>query len=131
GDAGPVLESRSGFWGSPTDRPVVGFRSASPEPTRLRAVPERKGGLLPLRRGEAEVLPGRGRGQPPSRTAQHVALPDEVGLGHRLDGVTLLADGDGEGGQADGPPTETAAQGVEDGPVEAVETDLVDVEEGQ
>ena len=80
------------------------------------------------RRGSARSAgaPGRGaprprRGHPAARRADQQPLAHEERLGDRLDGLGLLAHGDGEGGQPDRSPAEAAAQRVEHGAVEPVE----------
>ena len=50
-------------------------------------------------------------------------------LVHVLDGLGLLADRDRERAEADRPPAERAAQRVEDGAVDLVEAELVDLEQ--
>ena len=96
-------------------------RRAAGRPAAVRCA----AGLMP------EVPPGPGRGGPAARGPDDVPLADEVGLGDGLDGVGLLPHGDGQGRQTHRATAEAAAERLEHGPVEAVEADLVDVEEGE
>ena len=77
---------------------------------------------------EAEVGPGPRGGDPTPGGALQQALLEQVGLVGVLDGVGLLADALGQGGEADRPAGEAAAQHVEDGPVDLVEAEFVDTE---
>src|SRR5439155_383470 len=59
---------------------------------------------------------------------EHAEL-EQVGLVDVLDGLRLLTDGDGQGGQPDGATVEPLADRRQDGPVDLVEAGLVDAEQ--
>src|SRR4051812_21879760 len=80
---------------------------------------------------ESQMPPGAGCRDASARRAGQEPQAYEEGFGELLDGLALLADGDCERRRADGSPTEAAAQRVEHGPVEPVESELVDLVEGQ
>src|ERR1019366_9527604 len=63
-----------------------------------------------LHRGQAEVGPRPRRGNLPPRGPLQQALLQQVGLIGVLDGVRLLADALGQGGQPDRPAGESTAQ---------------------
>src|SRR5690606_11562885 len=59
-----------------------------------RRVEQVAGGRCPrCRRFQAEMQIGRARDDPAARRAHHVALLDQIGFQHILDGAALLADG--------------------------------------
>ena len=74
------------------------------------------------------MAPGPRAGHPPTGGPLHEALLEEVRLVGVLDGVGLLADALGQGGEPDRAPGEASAQHVENRPVDFVETQLVDAE---
>ena len=53
----------------------------------------------------------------------------QVGLVHVFDGVRLLADADRQGRQSDGATPEPGADGIQDGPVHLVESELIHAKE--
>ena len=73
------------------------------------------------------MLPGGGGGDPAARRAGQHAGTDQERLADLLDRLRLLGDGHGQRGQADRSPAEAAQQGVEDGQVEPVQAELVDL----
>ena len=83
------------------------------------------------RHGQPQVLPGQGHGHPaPRRPHQHPELQQER-LVDVLDGLGGFAHGHGQGAQAHGAAPETAAGGLQDGPVDLVEAELVHLEQLQ
>jgi hypothetical protein len=67
----------------------------------------------------------------PARRALQVALLDQVGLEHVLDGVARLADRGGEVVHADRAAAEFLQHGAEQLAVHDIEAEVVDVEHGQ
>ena len=91
---------------------------------RLRTAPARRRGQL-----EPEVrVGGRRRGAPARRALEHAQL-EQVGLVDVLDRVLLLADGDRERREPDRAAGELHADRAQDLAVEAVEPELVDLEQ--
>src|SRR5215203_3606441 len=78
------------------------------------------------RRTQAEVAPGRRRGQSAARCSHQETLPDKERLGHFFDRLAFLADRDGQRRQANRPTAETAAYRVQDLAVEPIETQFID-----
>ena len=75
------------------------------------------------------MRPGyRGRQPTPRRPSQQPGAYEER-LGDLLDRLALLADRDGKRAEADRTAAEPTAQHVEDGSIEPVETELVDLVE--
>ena len=79
----------------------------------------------------AQVAVGRQRGDAPARRALQVALLDQVGLDHVLDGVALLADAGRDVVQAHRAAVEAVDHGFEQLAVHDVEALRVDVQHGQ
>src|SRR5690606_27423651 len=96
-------------------------------PTLRGAAPEQPFGG---RRLQAEVPPARGGGDAAAGGAGQESGAHQVGLADLLDGVGLLPHGHGQGRQAHRAAAERLDQGAEDGPVEAVEAEVVHVVEG-
>jgi hypothetical protein len=65
--------------------------------------------------------------RPCPRGTGEEADPDQERLGDLLHGLPLLPHGDGQGGDADGSAPEVPAQHLDDGAVEGVEPQLVDL----
>src|SRR5207302_3681513 len=84
-----------------------------------------------LRGLEAEVAPRRRRSDAPARGALQQAALDEERLVHVLDGLGSLTDRNRQRREADGAAGEAVAHRVEDGAVELVEAEVVDLEQRQ
>src|SRR5919106_6460871 len=77
------------------------------------------------------MVPCTGRGHPaPWRPGQQPGV-DQERFGHLLDGLAFFADGHRQRAQPDWATGKTPAQRVQDGPVEPVEADVVDLVDGQ
>src|SRR4051794_15478160 len=101
-------------------------------PGGLRGLSPQSSGLEQLRglgRGlEAHVGEGVRGGDAAAGGALEQAALEQVGLVDILDRVLLLADRDGERGEADGAAAELLADRAEDLAVQAVQAELVDLE---
>src|SRR4051812_28753210 len=75
------------------------------------------------------MVPGGLRRHPSARGPREQPGPHQERLAHLLDGVGLLPHGDGEGRDAHRATPEAHHQGLEDGAVEAVQPEVVDVVE--
>src|SRR6476619_7629784 len=73
------------------------------------------------RRHEPEVLPGGRGGDPPAGGPSEETVAHQERLGHLLDGLPLLADGDRERGDPDRPAAEPATEDVDDRAVTPVQ----------
>ena len=77
------------------------------------------------------MLPCRWRRDPAARRPGQQPGPHEVRLGDLFDGLALFADGDGQGAEPDRAAPELADERLEHRAVEAVESERVDVVDGQ
>jgi hypothetical protein len=80
---------------------------------------------------QPEMPPDAGRRHASARRALQVALLDQVGFQHVLDGVARFADGGGEVVHADRAAAEFFQHGAEQLAVHDIEAEVVDVEHGQ
>src|SRR3954452_12260944 len=78
-----------------------------------------------LRDFQADVPPGRGRGDATTRRTSQIARPDQERFGHFLHSLTFFADRNRQRGKTYRSAPETAAQGVQNRPVQPVQAHLV------
>ena len=77
----------------------------------------------------AKVLPGAGRGDPPSGRPHEESLPHQERFGHLFDRFRFFGYGHGERAETNRSPTEVQAQSPQHGSIETVEAQLVDLVE--
>src|SRR5262249_11826834 len=134
-DHGPITTARSLWLQTEQIRHIglAGPTAACAPAIADRPATERTSQIAPagargsVGNAETQVAPGTfGGDRPPRRTGKKPG-PYQERLAHLLHRVRLLANGDREGGQPDRPAAERPDEGPQYGPVQPVETDLVDV----
>ncbi len=72
--------------------------------------------------------PGAG-GDPPARSPHHKAQSHQKGFGHLRHRLGLFTDGDGQGRQANRTAAELRADGLQNCPVQTIQTERIDLEQ--